>query len=184
MDVKNNLGLIESLLARANNPQASQGNNARPTPPPPSTSQSTDIVSLSDDKLRGIKTNASKLVSEDLENIENGFRRTQTFETAKGGIFTRVEEQTSVNDRSKRLVIQQNESGSTTVLENILDRQDDGTFRQTQRFTNEVGETSTNIEFDVTNSNATQIFGLTPEPTDKPVEPFGVTRGTQYDVTT
>jgi hypothetical protein len=179
MDIKNNLGLIESLLARANNDAAQ-----KPPPPPPQTSSSTDIVKLSDDKLQNVRANASRLISEDVEEVENGFRRTQTFETAKGGKFTRVEEVTTDKDRSKRLVIQQNESGSTTILENILDRQVDGTFRQTQRFTDEAGETSTNIEFNITGESAAQIFGLPPSPTDKPPQPFEAVRGTQYDVVT
>jgi hypothetical protein len=181
MDIKNNLGLIESLLARANNGHAAPKQDP---PPPPSVSSSTDIVSLSKEKLQGLRANASRLVSEEIEKIDNGFRRTQTFETPKGGKFTRIEEVTTDQDRSKRLVIQQNESGSTTILENILDRQVDGTFRRTQRFTNEIGETATNIEFNVKGNNSAQIFGLPASPTDKPPEPFAPVRGTQYDVVT
>ena len=183
MDIKNNPGLIESLLARANNAPHSANNSQAKQPPKPHT-ESQDIVKLSDDKLRSLRSSASRLISEDVEKIENGFRRTQTFETAKGKKFTRIEEVTTDNDRSKRLVIQQNESGSTTLIENILDRQADGTFRQTQRFTNEVGETKTNIEFNVKGSNSAQILGLPASTTDKPPQPFAPVRGTQYDVVT
>lgn len=181
MEIKNNLGLIESLLARANN-NASQGSNdARPAPPP---SQTRDVVRVPQNIGAPLKSNASKLINEEIEKLENGFRRTQTFETANGSKFTRIEEQTNSENRSKRLVIQQNESGSTTVIENILDRQDDGTFRQTQRFTDAAGETSTNIEFNVSNPNSSQIFGLPPSPSERPPNPFDPSRGTQLNIVT
>lgn len=184
MEVKSNLGLIESLLARANNQQAGQGNTSRSTLPPPPISETRDIVRVPENINTPLNSKASKLLNEEIEKLENGFRRTQIFETANGNKFTRIEEQTTTDDRSKRLVIQQNESGSTTVLENILDRQEDGSFRQTQRFTDATGETSTNIEFNVSGQNSAQLFGLPPSPTEKPAQPFAPIRGTQYDVVT
>ncbi len=183
MDIKNNLSLIESLLARANNAGA-QGNNTRPAPPPPQTSETRDVVRVPENINTSLNSKASKLVNEEIEKLENGFRRTQTFETANGSTFTRIEEQTNTADRSKRLVIQQNDSGNTTILENILDRQGDGTFRQTQRFTDEAGETSTNIKFNVNSQNSSQLFGLPPSPTERPPNPFDAVRGTQYNVVT
>jgi hypothetical protein len=184
MEIRNNTGLIESLLARANN-NASQGsNNARPAPPPPQTTQTRDIVRVPENLGASLKSNASKLVSEEVEKLENGFRRTQVFETPQGGKFTRIEEQTTSDDRSKRIVIQQNDSGNTTILENILDRQEDGSFRQTQRFTDEAGETSTNIEFNVNGQNFSQLAGLPPSPSEKPPNPFDPSRGTQINIVT
>jgi len=90
---------------------------------------------------------------------------------------------TTTPDRSKKVVIQQNESGSTTVLENILDRQDDGTFRLTQRYTNEVGETQTNIELNFNPEDANILLGRPPSSTTlRTNNPFQQTRGTEIDV--
>ena len=116
--------------------------------------------------------------------IDNGFRRTDNFTTADGKSFTRIEEVTSTPNRTKRIVIQQNETGSTTQAENIIDRQEDGSFRLTQRFTNEIGETKTNIEFNYTPQNADIILGRLPESTgnNRTPNPFETLRGTQIDL--
>lgn len=184
MTVSNNFNLIESLLARTASSQKNISANSTAS----FGSQRNgdfgvkDNISISSDKLNNLSPKSSRLVSEDIEKIENGFRRTQVFETPRGGEFTRIEEQTNTAQRSKRLVVQQNESGSTTILENILDRQEDGTFRQTQRFTNEVGETSTDIQFNVSVDNASSALGLPASPTQTKSGPFESTRGTQYNV--
>ena len=128
------------------------------------------------------KQNQTRLISEKTEDIENGFRRIQKFEGKDGRNFTRVEEFTATPDRAKRIVVQQNRSGNTTVAENILDRQPDGTFRLTQRFTDEVGATNTNIEFNVVPENIDVILGRTPTPEQQNENPFRQSRGTQFDV--
>ena len=188
MEIKNTFGVIENLFAQksgktAQNAPPSQ--NAAPPPPPPplpKTGTAVDVVAVSNNNAATKLNQGSRLLSENIEQLENGFRRTQEFETTKGNKFTRIEEVTNGEDRSKRLVIQQNESGSITVLENILDRQVDGTFRQTQRFTDAAGETKTNIELNVSGNNANQILGIPPSPNAKPPQPFEAMRGTQYDV--
>ena len=116
--------------------------------------------------------------------INNGFRRTENFTNADGKPFTRIEEVTSTPNRTKRIVIQRNESGSTTQTESIIDRQEDGSFRLTQRFTNEVGETTTNIELNHIPQNADIILGRLPESIRESVNnPFQSLRGTQVDLT-
>lgn len=185
MDIKNNTGLLESLFGRPQN-AAQQNHATKPEAsqkkPDVRSGAQIDVVNVSPNTPPPKNNNASKLVSETTQDIENGFRRIQEFETPKGSKFTRVEEVTTEEDRSRRIVIQQNESGSTTILENVLDRQDDGTFRQTQRFTNEAGETDTNIEFNIGATRGNEAFSSAPDADSKPRSPFEPLRGTQYDV--
>ena len=181
MDIKNTSGVLESLLGKSKPVSATRvGNSTSGTKQRASTSL--DVVNVTNNTSNAVRSNASKLISENIEKIDNGFRRVQEFETAKGQKFTRIEEVTTTAEQSKRLVVQQNESGSISISENILDRQDNGSFRKTERFTNEIGETDTNIEFNVASDNASQLLGLPPSPTDKPRQPFEPLRGTQYDV--
>lgn len=183
MTVSNNLSLLDTLLARGSNAfSPSTTNTPAQSNKAKSSGTTTDIVAISPEKLASLSPKSSRLVSENVEKIDNGFRRTQTFETPRGGEFTRIEEQANEANRSKRLVIQQNESGSTTILENILDRQEDGTFRQTQRFTNEIGETSTDIKFNVQADNPALAFGLPASPSTQAPQPFEPSRGTQYNI--
>ncbi|MCI5060978.1 MAG: hypothetical protein MRY79_07895 [Alphaproteobacteria bacterium] len=111
-----------------------------------------DIVSLSPAHISENNAplqNQTRLLHEVREQTENGFRRTQEFQNAKGQNLTRIEEVISSTNRTRRTIIQQNPSGSTTRLENIFDRQENGNFRLTKRLTNEAGEVQTNIEFDL-----------------------------------
>lgn len=124
----------------------------------------------------------TRLISEVTEQLENGFRRTQQFENSEGRQFTRIEEFTSQGDRATRNVVQQNASGSTTLLEDVFDRRDDGSFRLTQRFTNEIGETSVNIDPNASPRNADIVLGRAPR-TDSPPANISL-RGTELDLVT
>lgn len=196
MDVRNTSGAVDSVLLQILQSRQSQENSAasstqiailkkQPLPP-----REQDIIRLSNNKTEEGHKNAqnlleqkrTRLTSEETDQLENGFRRIQTFESADGRQFTRIEEFTTSTDRSKRIVLQQNDSGSTSILENIIDRQEDGTFRSTQRFTDSTGETKTNIEFNVTPTNRDIILGRAPDPTQSNDKSFQLTRGTQLDI--
>ncbi|HPF77731.1 MAG TPA: hypothetical protein PLF01_00445 [Alphaproteobacteria bacterium] len=195
MDVRNSSTSLDRLLLQLAQTRQSQ-NTASPitaqVSPPDKKPQisSQDLVTLSktkaeDGKLNpqgSLPQNGTRLTAEEIDKLENGFRRTQKFETADGRKFTRVEEVTSEQNRSKRIVLQQNNSGSTTLLENIIDRQNDGTFRLTQRYTDENGETKTNIEFNVTPESNDIILGRIPDPAQINRKPFEPLRGTQLDL--
>ncbi len=123
---------------------------------------------------------STRLISEETTLIENGFRRTQSFEGADGRKFTRTEEFTINTDRARRVVIQQNNSGSITRSEEILDRQEDGNFRLTQYFVNSEGEKQTNITFDVIPTDPDIILGRPPKP-DSSNEVDNISRGDSFD---
>lgn len=188
MDIKTTASLLNTLLPPEL--QKPHGTQAGLPSQVPSKSKSLahgqDLIQLSKQKAQtgeeGFQPKHTRLIAEETEEIENGFRRTQKFIGKDGRQFIRIEEFTSSADRSKRIVVQQNSSGNTTILEDILDRQQDGTFRLTQRFTDETGATKTNIEFNVTPNNADIILGRTPAPEQQNAEPFEPSRGTQFDV--
>ncbi len=196
MDVRNDSRALDTLLlqmlqkhqnAAAKTPEATATLASQKTQKQADISRQ-DKVFLSGDKPDGGNSNkftpkATRLVSENIQPLENGFRRLQEYETSEGRHFTRTEEVTTENDRSKRTVIQQSSSGNTSVLENILDRQADGTFRLTQRYTDETGATSTNIKLKVTPDNVDIILGRPPGPEQDDSSPFKISRGTQFDVT-
>ncbi len=96
----------------------------------------------------------TRLVRDEREKTENGFRRAQEFETSDGRGFSRSEEFILTQAGSRRLVVQQNASGSVTSFEIVVDKLEDGNFRRTSRFTDETGNTETKIEVDL---NAAQI---------------------------
>lgn len=125
-------------------------------------------------------TSGTRLLSETIEDLQNGYRKTQKFEHADGRQFIKIEEVTSNEKQSRRTVVQQNASGSTHVLEDIFDRQADGTFRQTQRFTNEIGETSVNIDPNARPPNADFVLGRVPSNNDSSA--FNPTRGNEINV--
>ncbi len=191
MDIRNTPSVLDSILLQVAHKSQPQESSAPPSLPTirkgHAQLRGQDIISLSNNaKNKGqqnrLGQNQTRLTSENIDKLENGFRRTQKFESANGQKFTRVEEFTTSENRSKRIILQQNNSGNTTVLENILDRQDDGTFRLTQRFTDESGETKTNIEFNITPDSKNIILGHAPDPTQTKNEPFQLTRGTQLDI--
>lgn len=190
VDIRNASSVLDRLLLQA---QQAAGRTTRQgaSDTPSNTAQNNqtgqDLISLSDNAPRerfpsSFQQNQTQLVSEDTQALSNGFRRLQQFESGEGRSFTRVEEFTTTPDRSRRTVIQQNDSGSTTTLENVLDRQDDGSFRLTQRFTDGTGETSTNIQFNVTPNNADILLGRTPAPQQQNIDPSQLPRGREIDL--
>ena len=123
------------------------------------------------------------LVNETNENLADGFRRTQVYERADGRQFTRIEDLSITQQGARRTVLQQNPSGSITRYEEILDREDTGNFRRTQRFQDEAGEVATQI----TNGfKVTDPFVLTNGAANPSAiySPFTSSRGTQLDLTT
>ena len=194
MNIRGDSGALDSLLLQffANRSPQSSTSSALPSnaPAPPRKSQPRDIVTLSGQnpdgnqlqQQSGFQARQTRLISEEIEKLDNGFRRMQEFETAKGRKFSRIEEFTADQNRAKKTIIQQNSSGSTTMLENILDRQANGTFRSTERFTDEVGAVSTNIEFDITPNNADILLGRPPSPDQNNQSPLKPIRGTQIDL--
>jgi len=196
MEIRNGLSLLDNLLplnGRANGEQAIPPQNTVPIKPPkkPTALDPQDTLSLSkrpppsedqanNDGQRRPQTNG--LLNERTEEIENGFRRLREFQNSDGRNFTRIEEVVSNEDQSRRTVVQQSASGSTTLLENIIDRQDDGSFRVTQRFVDETGESKTNIKYNQTPDDADFILGRTSQPRTNEDNPFKALRGTQLNV--
>jgi len=127
--------------------------NQNPAPPRQSWVEDsrTDLVRVSRDVVvtaaqKPVAAGGTKIINQTIEILERGYRRTQTFQQADGRTFTKVEEFTATEQGSRRAVIQQNPSGSTIRAEDVLDRQEDGTFRRTQRFADETGEIRARIE--------------------------------------
>ena len=190
MMIKSTTNPIDNLLSQILQQRAS-ASEAQPTQKTKSktTSQGQDLVTLSREAnnraqapQQGVA--ASNENTTNTTDIENGFRRTQNFTAADGREFLRIEEVTTTPARSKRVVIQQLDSGSTTTLENIIDRQDDGSFRLIQRFTNEQGETKTNVEFDFNPKDANVILGRASngQAIESSNSPYQNLRGTQIDL--
>ena len=194
MEIRNGLTLLDSFLAlngqgiRPEQLAASTSANKTLPKKPLGSIERQDVVSLSGRQLDEQNPNNSNfnqrtaLVSERTEELDNGFRRLQEFENAEGRPFTRIEEVINDGDRSRRTVVQQFENGSTTLLENIIDRQEDGSFRVTQRFIDETGEAQTNIRYNETPNNIDFILGRTPQPQAENDNPFQTLRGIQIDV--
>lgn len=126
----------------------------------------------------------TRLVSEQRDDLDGGgYRLTRTFEREDGRTFTKVEEFALTSRGSRRTVLQQNPSGSITRYEEVLDREDDGNFRRTQRFQDGTGEVSTQI---TTGYKVTDAFILTGSgaytPQQNPPPAFAPYRGTQLDL--
>lgn len=180
MDVRQPNGLIESLLAQklSAQPRADAAQTLAPKQQREATSPARDIVRLSTTNNGSGNNKGTRLVQETEEETENGLRVVQEFETAEGRAFTRIQEFTTTDRGFRRNVIQQNPSGSTTQLEEVLNRQDNGLFQRIQRFTNEIGETQTRIDNDHVSLDLFRVSGGTAYgqlPLDTP-------RGYQLDV--
>ena len=188
MEIRSNNNLIESLVSQRFG-QASYVPAAR-TPAPASAKSDTsptDIVSLSRDLVAtatetGASAQQTRLLREVVEPIDRGFRRTQTFERTDGRTFTRVEEFTATDRNARRTVIQQNASGNTTRLDEVLERQDDGAFRRTQRFTDEAGDTTTQIQTGYVSADPFVLSGGTSGGFGRIAASFQSLRGTQLDL--
>lgn len=177
MDVRGPNGLIESLLAQKLLPQP-RTDSVLPQKPARESSPARDIVKLSTTNNGGGNNKGARLVSETEEETENGRRLVQEFETAEGRPFTRIQEFSTTPRGFQRNVIQQNPSGSTTRLEEQLNRQDDGLFQRIQRFTNEIGETQTRIDNDHVSLDLFVVSGGTAYGQT----PLDNTRGYQLDL--
>lgn len=196
MDIRAGTTLLDSLLQANNTATQKSGvdNTAAAIPAArklPAKILTKDIVDLSkqdnqpqadDKKNSNLTGQQSRLQNDDTQILENGYRRTQEFINGEGRSFTRIEEVLNTQSRSQRTVVQQNPSGNTTILENILDRQGDGSFRQTQRFTDETGTVNTNIKYNVTPSDQDFIVGKSPKQPLENDNPYQLLRGTQYDI--
>ena len=194
MDIRNSSSALDNLLLQILQPQ--RGLESKQQILPQNNAQidnarsKRDRVELSGQKpdnqnnssSSGFERKNSKLTSEIIEQLENGFRRIQEFQSQGGNQFTRIEEFTGDTERATRTVIQQNASGSTIISENVLDRQDDGSFRASERFTDETGQTRTNINYNITPDNTDIILGRIPNPESQSNNPFQPARGTQLDL--
>lgn len=125
----------------------------------------------------------TRLISENRQNLAEGaYRLTKTYEREDGRSFTRIEDFAFTERGTRRNVIQQNPSGNITEYEEVLDREEGGTFRRTQRFRDESGETATQI---TTRYSVTDPFILTggyAAPASSGTNPFAPLRGTQLDL--
>ena len=177
LTVSNNLYSLSAL-------QGSAATRASMTAPESGdrTAGKKNLPVLSEDG-KSFQNPGTKLASETQEELENGgIRRTQVFEREDGRIFTRVEDFTLTERGSRRTVYQQNPSGAITQYEEVLDREASGTFRRTQRYQDESGESATQI---TSGYQVTDAFILTggdaPRAQSLP-SPFISLRGTQLDL--
>ncbi|NCO04207.1 MAG: hypothetical protein GW903_08460 [Alphaproteobacteria bacterium] len=188
MDTRINNTLLASLLAsntsgttpnQAGNNSANQNANKERR----ANAAPQDLVALSNAGApANIQIPRTRLIAETTDQLENGYRRTQQFENSERRQFTRIEEFTSQGNRATRSVVEQNASGSTTLLEDVFDRRGDGSFRLTQRFTNEIGETVVNIDPNANPRNADIVLGRAPR-TDSPPANISL-RGTELNLLT
>ncbi|PZO85778.1 MAG: hypothetical protein DI626_07095 [Micavibrio aeruginosavorus] len=125
----------------------------------------------------------TRLVSENNETIgANGFRRTATYEREDGRRFFRMEELSLTTQGARRTVTQQNPSGSISVYEEVLDRQDSGAFRRTQRFQDGTGDISTQVTEDYTVTDPFILSGGKTAFSYISPAAFQPMRGTQLDL--
>lgn len=110
------------------------------------------------------------------------YRLSQTYERADGRSFTRIEDFALTERGARRNIVQQNPSGSITQYEEVLDREDGGTFRRTQRFRDESGETVTQIATGYTVTDPFILSGGIAAPETSRGNPFAPLRGTQLDL--
>lgn len=126
------------------------------------------------------ENSGTQLLSETLEDLDNGTRRTQVFERSDGRRFTRIEELVTTSRGTRRSVVQQNPSGNTTLLEDNLERTHNGLFQRILRFTDEAGEQNTKIETGIYPSDPfTLSGGALP---NHPPGPFDSFRGKHLDL--
>ncbi len=127
-------------------------------------------------------TAGTRVVAETRQELDNGgYRVTRTYQREDGRTFSKLEDFTLTARGSRKTVVQQTPSGAITQYEEVLDREDGGNFRRTQRFTDESGEVSTVItpNHKVTNPQiltSGQVQGF------EPTGAFSSFRGTQLDL--
>jgi hypothetical protein len=129
------------------------------------------------------KSAGTQTLIDTTESTDNGgIRRTRVFEQEDGRRFSKLEEASFTQNGVRKTVVQQNPSGAITQYEDILDRQQTGGFRRTQRFTNEAGETSTQITTDYTPTDVFTLSGGRSGFLASSATPFQELRGTQLDL--
>ncbi len=177
MEVRIGYGFPSSLPGKASNVQPRETADSAKKP----LLSSADGVVLAPLPANGNSPRITRLTSESREETDAGYRRTQIFEQADGRNFTRVEEMAITATGARRAVIQQNPSGGITRYEEVLDREPSGTFRRTQRFQDESGQSATEItpNFQVTDSFVLSGGGA---PFFADSSPFTPMRGTQLDL--
>ena len=141
-----------------------------------------DIIQLPAIKPAAAPKTHSALLSQETEETEYGFRKTSTYQQGDGRNFTRTEETVVKDSGARRTVVQQNPSGSITLYEEVLDRQENGTFRRTQRFRDETGAVETQIQLDYTVTDPFVLSGGSSDYRNATVSPFQSFRGTQLDL--
>ncbi len=132
-----------------------------------------------DTVLQGLAAAQPKLMSETLDTLEHGFRRTQVFRQSDGRSFIRNEEVTLTERGMARIVTQDNPSGSRVRFEENLDRQADGNFRRSVRYTDETGGTQTRIDEAKGGINR---FILSGGSYAAPASPYEAQRGHSVDI--
>jgi hypothetical protein len=188
MEIRGSNGYLESLFAQRF-AQLQSGAAGRAAPVPQRPARNLDIrdlieISRQAGEARSFSS-STRLIGEIEEQTASGFRLVQQFINGEGRPFTRTQN-FSVTDRGfRRDLIQENPSGSFIRSEDILDVQDNGLFRRTQRFTDETGTTQTVIENDVV---STDPFVVSQGRTIDPLRPanqnvlFEQTRGLRLDI--
>lgn len=124
----------------------------------------------------------SLLSRQEEELPDGGYRLTSTFQKDDGRTFTKVEELALTERGARKTVIQQNPSGSFTRYEEVLDREDSGNFRRTQRFQDGNGDVATTITPDYKVTDAFVLTGGQSAANFLPYSPFTASRGTQLDL--
>lgn len=175
LSVTNNL-YDAAALRTARYVHAAENRNAQPP-------QNDNLPAVIETTPKG-KSTGTRLLNETREDLLNGaYRLTRTFEKDDGRKFTKVEEFTFTDQGSRKTVVQQNPSGSISVYEEILDREDGGNFRRTQRFQDGSGDVATTITQDYTVTDPFILTGGESTPTSyTPSSPFEPIRGTQLDL--
>lgn len=130
--------------------------------------------------MQGLAAAQPRLVSESVDTMERGFRRTQVFRQSDGRNFIRNEE-VSVTERGmQRTVTQENPSGSRTRFDETLERQPNGSFQRIVRHINESGALETKVE---ENQNGIDKFILSGGSYTALDTPYDTSRGNYFDGT-
>lgn len=180
MDFSITNGLTDSLYALR---QSQAARTYVSTPKPKTMDEGGESLPVFLPQSRG-KQGGTQLLSENREDLNGGgYRITRTFEKEDGRTFTKVEEFALTERGSRKTVVQQNPSGSLTRYEEVLDRENGGNFRRTQRFQDAGGDVTTSIttDFKVTDTfilTGGQSFSTAPAVSGA----FSPSRGTQLDL--
>lgn len=142
----------------------------------------TDNLPVTTDFSSKPGADGTRLIDETREDTVAGYRKTSVFEKTDGRRFTRIEDFSFTPQGAKRTIVQQNPSGSVTRYDEVLDREEDGEFRRTQRFQDGAGDVVTKITTDyqvtdpfiLSGGGAFESYGSSP--------PFTPLRGTQLDL--